>query len=212
VWGRTQGEIAEEMSVKPSKIGSVLPQVEQAWQNRVKNELKEYFPAKIEGGEYALRRHPLGHIDIPEDFDVSRFANHFVMNATRLNHLISRKDGIPDSLFMRLMEEMDRAFREAEKILSLPMATGPMLGFCRGSEVASLVDVFAKVGRLPGKNFMRALETVAEKHGRGQPGYSDYWCGTQLTFMKAAQHFLDTEKKSGKHNIDPVYYKVLSYT
>jgi hypothetical protein len=184
VLGRTQGETAAEMSIKPSRVASIFPLAQQAWRNRVDNELRDYKPQKIEEGhDSSVRRNLLGYFELTKDFNASSFVNKFVMNAARLNFLISRQSGIPDSLYIKLQREANDVSQFVQKVLSQHTASGPILGSCSGYEITGLLRAFAQAGYSTSANFMSTVETVCQKNSAEKP--FEYWMGSRSDFNQA---------------------------
>jgi hypothetical protein len=209
VFERTQAETATEMSIKESRVSSVFPLAQQAWRNRVNNELRDYQPQKIEEGEESgVRRNLLGYFEMTKDFNASSFVNKFVMNAARLNFLISRQSGIPDSLYIKLQREANDVSQFVQKVLSQHTASGPILGSCSGYEVASLLRAFTQAGYAPSANFMSTVETVCQKNSAGKP--YEYWSGSRTDFNQAVLAIQASALKIGNTGLQATCARILN--
>jgi DNA-directed RNA polymerase specialized sigma24 family protein len=209
VWGRNQTETATEMSINTHRVASLFNTAKQAWDNRLRNELRDYQPQKIElGEESGVRRNLLGYFEMTKDFNASSFVNKFIMNAARLNSLISRHSGIPDSLFIKLQREASDVSQFVQKVLSQHTASGPVLSSCSGFEVTSLLRAFTKVGYAPSANFMSTVETVCKKNSAEQP--YEYWMGSRSDFNEAVSEISAHALEAGNNGLQTTCARILN--
>lgn len=178
VFGRTQVEIAKEMSLEVSDVQRAITYIKAIWPNRLDNNLSDYKPVESSSDKIEYLQNICRYSELPEGFNTSHFVNNFLMDAARIGYLCSRKHGIPDTLDIKLRKEIKESATTVDRVLALPTSTGSVLDFCDGSVVTSLLIHFERVGHRPNLQLMQALETIANKP-------NEYWSGTRADFFDA---------------------------
>jgi hypothetical protein len=150
----------------------------------------------------------LGYFELTKDFNASSFVNKFVMNAARLNSLIARRSGIPDSLYIKLQREAYNLSQFVQNVLSQHTASGPVLSSCCGYEVTSLLRAFAQVGYAPSANFLSTVETVCKQKSAEKP--YEYWMGSRSDFNEAVTAISTRAVEAGNNGLQVACARILN--
>ena len=207
LWGRTQAEIVVDMSCKPSQIQSLIPIAKKAWENRVRNALKDYQDPKNNDNQFSQFNNVGSYLDLPNSFKTSRLTTEFAMDAARIKNLLDMKHGIDFSLSIKLRKDLDRAFQAVERLLSLPTPLGSILSSSKGAEISSLLTCYAALRHSPSSEFMSAVEGVTK---RNKGNYFSSWAGTEFEFMGAIKSIADNFSGQNNHPVRQVCERILS--